>query len=146
MSRPIKAISLWEPWATLVAMNQKQYETRSWPWNYRGEILICASKAGIKKSLLSSLLKEKAFRTVLGENPELNFGKAVAIATITGCIPTYDMKFDDTNTKYEKDFGDYSYGRFAIKLEDIKRIKNPFPVIGRQGFFFVELPEDVEFV
>lgn len=39
-----KTITLWQPYATLVATGIKQYETRSWPTNYRGPLLIHAAK------------------------------------------------------------------------------------------------------
>lgn len=40
----MKAITLWQPWATLVARKVKVIETRSWSTNYRGPLAIHASK------------------------------------------------------------------------------------------------------
>jgi len=40
----VKAITIREPWATLVAIGAKQIETRSWPTSYRGPIAIHAAK------------------------------------------------------------------------------------------------------
>jgi len=40
----MKAITLWQPWASLIACGAKKYETRSWYTNYRGKIAIHASK------------------------------------------------------------------------------------------------------
>lgn len=40
----MKAISLWQPWATLVAIDAKRFETRSWKTNYRGLLAIHAAK------------------------------------------------------------------------------------------------------
>ncbi len=40
----MKAISLTQPWATLVAIGAKQIETRSWSTPYRGELAIHAAK------------------------------------------------------------------------------------------------------
>ncbi|MBP0020973.1 MAG: ASCH domain-containing protein, partial [Cyanobacteria bacterium SBLK] len=31
-----KAISLWQPWASLIAMGRKKFETRHWSTDYRG--------------------------------------------------------------------------------------------------------------
>src|SRR3972149_12240119 len=45
----MKAISLWQPWASLIAVGAKKYETRSWDTPYRGPLVICASKGGIPK-------------------------------------------------------------------------------------------------
>ena len=42
--RPIKALTLWQPWASLIAWGEKQYETRSWSTEYRGLLAIHASK------------------------------------------------------------------------------------------------------
>ncbi len=39
----MKAITLWQPWASLLACGAKIYETRSWATNYRGPIAIHAA-------------------------------------------------------------------------------------------------------
>lgn len=44
----MKALTIWQPWASLIACGVKQYETRSWPTKYRGPIAI---HAAIKKPL-----------------------------------------------------------------------------------------------
>lgn len=40
----IKAITLWQPWALLMALKEKEYETRSWMTTYRGPLAIHAAK------------------------------------------------------------------------------------------------------
>jgi ASCH domain. len=40
----MKAISLKEPWASLMLEGKKTIETRVWKTNYRGKLLLCASK------------------------------------------------------------------------------------------------------
>lgn len=40
----MKALSLWQPWATLIAVGQKRIETRHWPTTYRGPLAIHATK------------------------------------------------------------------------------------------------------
>lgn len=40
----MKAISLKQPWATMIANEEKTVETRTWPTRYRGDILIVSSK------------------------------------------------------------------------------------------------------
>lgn len=39
----MKAITIWQPWASLLACGAKQYETRSWATKYRGPIAIHAA-------------------------------------------------------------------------------------------------------
>ena len=38
-----KALSVKQPWASLIASGEKTIETRTWPTSYRGELLICSS-------------------------------------------------------------------------------------------------------
>ncbi len=40
----MKAITIWQPWASLIACGAKKYETRSWATNYRGPIAIHAAR------------------------------------------------------------------------------------------------------
>lgn len=44
----MKVITLWEPWASLIAVGAKMIETRSWNTNYRGRIAIHAAKKIVK--------------------------------------------------------------------------------------------------
>ena len=39
----MKALTIWQPWASLIARSVKQYETRSWATQYRGPIAIHAA-------------------------------------------------------------------------------------------------------
>ena len=40
----MKALSIKEPWASMIYSGKKTIETRTWQTNYRGKILLCASK------------------------------------------------------------------------------------------------------
>jgi hypothetical protein len=53
-----KAISLHQPWASLIALEIKKRETRSWSTKYRGKLLICSTK---KKYVPNSELINKIF-------------------------------------------------------------------------------------
>ena len=39
----MKALTIWQPWASLIACGAKRYETRSWATKYRGPIAIHAA-------------------------------------------------------------------------------------------------------
>ena len=54
----MKAITVWQPWATLLATGQKHNETRSWKTSYRGEILIHAAKTDHSGILLHIPMEE----------------------------------------------------------------------------------------
>ena len=149
----MKAISLWQPWASLIAVGAKQYETRSWKTDYRGPLLICASLKGIGKGKdrreLLDTLHGPRFQCALlsfGETPgkinwRLPFGQAIAIVDLTACTSTCDYQIDWIGC--EATFGDFSPGRYAWKLENVRAIE-PFPVKGRQGLFEVELPAGMQ--
>jgi len=148
----MKAISMWEPWASLVRTGAKRLETRSWSTRYRGPLLICAAKGGIPKSELIFLLScwnfqgglaplvgkplDLTFRSWPGVKIEdLNFGKAVAVVDLVNCKPTGKLTQEEIGT--DEPFGDFSMGRFAWQLENVVAIE-PFPVKGMQGLFEVD--------
>lgn len=142
----IKAISLWQPWASLIAVGAKKYETRSWKTNYRGPLLICATKKIIKLPCVGSWEFRRAARLALNIPAGQSFrtdhhGMAVAIAYLTGCYRIEDFIHNPEAyplSDNEKVFGDFSPGRYAWKLENVRAIE-PFPVRGRQGLFEVEV-------
>ena len=152
----IKALSFWEPWASLIGL--KTIETRPRKFNYRGPLLICASVFGAfpgrKRRYVIERLHvpqirqalSKLFKVddVLGIYFKLSFGQAVSICNLTDCHSTNGTGWMQGMTpeqiEREKVFGDFSPDRFALRLENIRPIK-PFPVIGRQGLFDVEVPE-----
>ncbi len=146
----MRAISLWEPWASGIFTGAKRFETRSWPTKYRGPLLICAAKGGLSKGELLAFLScwdwqgalaplkgrplDLTFHSWPGVDVEnLFFGKAVAIVDLADCIPTDKLTLAETAIEHH--FGDFSLGRFAWKLENLRPLKTPFPVKGRQGFF-----------
>lgn len=43
----MKAITIWQPWASLIAVGAKKFETRPWATNYRGPIAIHAAKNSV---------------------------------------------------------------------------------------------------
>ncbi len=44
----MKALTLWQPWASLIALGVKTIETRSWSTDYRGPLAIHAAKRRAK--------------------------------------------------------------------------------------------------
>ena len=85
----MKAISLLQPWATLVIIGVKTIETRSWGTHHRGNILIHASqgKAG------SIFALEPPFKKYIPDFTKLSFGAVIGQATITGVERIEDLEF-----------------------------------------------------
>lgn len=138
----IKALSLWQPHATLFVLNLRRIEKRTRPLSYRGPLLICASKETREakrllgfdyfsgSAFIKSLLKPHGYQSWR----DLPYGMAVAIADMTDCRETKELTAKD----YTDDFWfHYPGGRYGLIWENIRPI-TPFPVIGRQGLFEVE--------
>lgn len=166
----MKALSLHQPWATLVALGAKRYETRGWETSYRGPLLICSSKGGLCRSSFQELIGsqpvfQKALQPLLPPNckhPILDdyfwgmcWGAALAVVDLVECLSTVELgkqfekgKLPHFRNTDELFFGDFSPGRFAWKLENVRRLKKPFTVKGRQRLFEVDDPllEGMEFL
>lgn len=113
----MKAISLKQPWANMIAARVKTIETRKWKTSYRGTILICAS-----------MNVDSSFDH---DWPTQPVGVAVALAEIVDCRP---MVAAD-----EKDACCAVYPRAnSWVLANIVPIK-PFSVRGALGVFDVDI-------
>ena len=149
-----KCLSLTQPWAELVALGAKKLETRSWSTNYRGPLAIHAAKRFPPEARL--LCHEQPFRSFLertdGTSPEnLPLGAIIAVVDMTGCfatpgegIPWQEHVGDLRRSpdEPERSFGDYSPGRFAWRLANVRRLDNPVPFKGSLGLF--DIPWSVE--
>lgn len=136
----MKALSLIQPWASLVAIGAKLYETRSWQTNYRGEIAIHASKN--KEAL--NLCLQQPFVDVLFKrrtwDSAVPLGGIVAVVNVLGCAPAeqYDQPpYSDMLGIYERAFGDWSPGRYVWQLADIRLLPEPVPCRGALGIWNV---------
>jgi len=144
MVTTIKALSMWQPWASLVGLEAKRYETRSWSTNYRGPLLICSAK---KKDLSSlRLLREPSFQIGLGgmlpdliRPRDLPYGEAIAIVDLVAVVPTVELSSNQLSI-YEREYGDFSPGRFAWKLENVRTLARGWEIKGDRYLFDVELP------
>ncbi|MEQ8577588.1 MAG: ASCH domain-containing protein [Balneola sp.] len=133
----MKAISLWQPWATLMANNFKTIETRGWKTNYRGDLLICSTKNGLSKKAFNETVEHLGMKEL-----EYPLGQALCVVDLYDVIQTDMLSFYDYFS--EEEFGDYSPGRFAWLTDSCRPIK-PFQVVGQQGLFNVD-DELIEFL
>lgn len=134
----MKAISLWQPWASLIAIKAKKVETRSWYTDYRGDLLICAAKT-MNREYQDYYYSLPNIPMINQTEPvpytDLPRGYAVAKVRLVDCVKmTQDLI--DKASEQEKLVGDWKRGRFAWFLDDIQSVE-PFPVRGQQGLFVV---------
>lgn len=86
----MKALSLIQPWATLIVLGEKRIETRSWPTKHRGHLAIHASKNFPDDC--RRLCEERPFREALARHgltaDTLPLGQVLGFATIDDCVST----------------------------------------------------------
>ena len=108
----MKALSIRQPWANLIASGQKTIETRKWKTNYRGDLLIVASKTGT----------------------EPPFGCAVAIVTLVDCRAMTVLDEAAACTEmYQR--------ACSWVLENVRPVE-PFPVTGQLGLYEVDIEQE----
>ena len=154
----MRAISLWQPWAQLVAIGAKRIETRHWPTNIRGTIAIHAAKKWNRE--LRELSMEQPFRDALYPGNAITWacapalGAIVAVAELYTCAPIVhpggavgarQSVLDPLALRpEEKAFGNYDLSagpRFAWGLRNAQALAEPIPFTGRQGFF--DVPDEL---
>jgi hypothetical protein len=147
----MKAITLWQPWASLLACGAKKYETRSWATSYRGPIAIHAGKLYLNQ--FEEQFGDTAHKALKEAAPGFTFmhalprGAVIATAELVGCwemlINPYDgvIHFlDETDAAICPDrsellFGDWEPGRFAWEFANMKMLPEPIPAKGAQGLW-----------
>jgi activating signal cointegrator 1 len=136
----MKALSLTQPWAQLVVLGEKQFETRSWRSGYRGLLAIHASKGFPARA--KDLLNARQFAQSLGLfgiNKPLPLGAIVGIVELTSCIDTSIAR--GRLTDKEVAFGNWSPERWAWQLKNPEML-NPIPCKGALGLW--EVPAEIE--
>lgn len=110
----LKAISLQQPYANLVASGRKTIETREWGTSYRGDLLICASLSGIgePKGLALCIVELYLIRPMTPADAE------------AACIDVYPRAK-------------------AWLIRNRRVLRQPFPVKGQLGLYDVEVDRSV---
>lgn len=151
----MKALTLTQPWATLVAIGAKKIETRSWSTQYRGPLAIHAAKLFPKSA--RELYKTEPFESTLMlyirmyKASRLNLfhfvlpvGCMIATCELVAIfmiekrhrlLPTFSQPLYLPPVEPELSFGDYTPGRYAWILGNIKPLSEPIPVKGKLGLW-----------
>ena len=140
----LPAISVRQPWATLLAHGLKHYETRSWRAQYEGPLAIHASATfhpqdrlwTLQTPEVCRLLAKCGYTNVL----ELPLGGVLAVGSLSGCYQTHLNAKVISHT--ERILGDWSPNRWAWRLDDVRLLQAPVWVRGHQGLWRCELPDD----
>ncbi len=147
----MKALTLYEPWAALVAEGWKEVETRDWYTSYRGPLAIHSSVHPADKleiSRITFLLGSKGCLM-----PEFHMGRVVAVCRLAACVPTQIRGLRSTQIKppfeprhgwaVELQVGNYDFGRWAWILRDVRRLEKPIAVRGQRKLWEWTPPDDI---
>jgi len=130
----MKAITLFQPWASLIAIGAKTIETRSWFTAYRGPLAIHAAKKVAPTD-------DPYYRSVLAAAgltyEALPYGVIVATCRLADC---WQITAANCPCYPEFAFGDFRSGWFAWKLADIKPLSEPVPARGHHGLWNLKTP------
>lgn len=160
----MRAITLTQPWATLVALGAKTVETRSWGTSYRGRLLIHAAQGFPRDAKALCFLSPWAYClrrrfSVAPYPPNLLPRKAaVAVADLVNVLPTSDPVVQSrflesgqnkppwqwTPDELNAEFGNFEPGRFVWVLANVRRLRAPYPMAGALGLWNVPPHIDVE--
>ena len=158
------ALTLTQPWATLVAIGAKRIETRSWSTRYRGPLAIHAAKRfpryarefttePICYEAVKSLYPWRDRLARVNSSGEAAYPLGVVLATcvLADCcrIVTREHMFNDAGSSSaylangemfpplepELSFGNYEHGRFGFLLKDVVALPKPIPAKGALGLW-----------
>lgn len=135
----MKAITIYQPWATLIAIGAKKFETRSWPTRYRGQLAIHAGKkneeVACQEVPIRKALEEYGYNV-------FNLPTGAIIVELVDCLKSVDTWTDGYELEGrrlvyspEYEFGDFTPGRYAWELTDVKLLPQPVPAKGQQGLW-----------
>ena len=125
----MKALSVKQPWAWLIASGRKSIETRLWNTHYRGDLLIVSSKKLDTDNVMENFYEKYGILVTMN----LQLGKALCIANLVDCR---QMTKEDEEVACCELYD----GTWGWVFENVRRIK-PFPVKGSLGLYNVQIED-----
>jgi hypothetical protein len=134
----MKAITIHQPWAWLIAEGVKPYENRSWKTAYRGPLAIhVGAPSTWKEAAVVATLDDLVESGMLpaDRRPTLEvlrgeLGQVIAVSELRDCKTSEEAKAGPGGA-WVNDSG------FAFDLADVRRVK-PIALTGKQQLFNVE--------
>ena len=139
---PIRALSLTQPWATLVVIGAKEYETRSWaPVTYRHDLIAIHASKGYP-GWAQSYEQDGVFTHALRRYPVRPLVRGAIIGLVSmGDIYPIERGMTLVSPT-ERAFGDFGPGRWAWKLLSPLLFSEPIPIKGALQLW--KVPPDVQ--
>ena len=152
-AEPLYAITLHQPWASLIVLGLKTVETRSWPAPTRlvgqriavhaGKRLVRQPGDAIEQELWARW--EEDWRVIIPT------GAVVATVVLAGMAQVEHINLLESRAVHDPGtevgcavgtgrtpidpWGDFSSGRWLWFLDDVEALPEPVPAVGRQSFW-----------
>lgn len=131
----VKALTLWQPYASLIMAGLKRYETRSWSTQYRGPLVIHAAKRWDSERKRDTdrvriLLQQHGAEEVFSTPMENTLGCALGVVDLVSC-----RQMDDGGSELENTIGTFGPGRYGWECELLKVFESPVADTGKQGLW-----------
>jgi hypothetical protein len=137
----MRTLSLWQPWASLVALGKKKYETRDWPMQFTGRLAIHAAKHPFNPKEYDAAWLREFYHELAADEIDLGhlkYGYVVCVVDVPApSVRTEEIR-DGLGAK-ERMYGNYTDNRFATRLANVRALSPALPFKGKQGFFDVPL-------
>lgn len=135
----MKALSLWQPWASLWLSPAKVHETRHWATKYRGPLLVHAAKT------VPSAFQGCELADICVREFGADWRRTLPRGVLLGRVHLIDMVSTDVFSPVQAntDFvcGNWARGRWGWKRDEhYDLFRHPIPFTGRQRIF--EVPVD----
>lgn len=139
----MKAITIKQPWATLIALGEKRFETRSWQTKHRGKIAIHVGKTIDKQAFDEVTIMATLLKHGIKSHEDLPTGAVIATVDLIEChkvTSNYYSMYEEEKAGTDKGlliegdewwFGDYTEGRYAWELANVKPLHEPIPAKGQ---------------
>ena len=125
----MKALTICQPYATLIVRGEKLVENREWPTRYRGRLLIHAGKS---RQWLDD--EDEAEFAELGD--PLVFGAVVGEARLADVLRIERIRWGDYDAQYPwLREHEHTNGTWCWVLQDVQRYAQPVPWKGAQGLW-----------
>lgn len=157
----MRASTLWQPWASLVAIGVKRFETRNYPPPAKlieQRIAIHAAVRPIQATwrtldyaTCEAITMAFTKAGIKGDLGQLPHGAVVCTAVLAGAyqckgfvteggvLSVRTERFRHSPTEFPilpvDPFGDFSPGRWLWHLADVQRLPEPVPAKGKQGWW-----------
>jgi hypothetical protein len=142
----MKALTIHQPYAELIARGDKRVENRVWRTHHRGDLAIHAGLKYVRDEDLPPFLRGYAALGG-GEDDNCDFGAIIAVVEVIDCVhidevnePALFYDLDDP-LRWAVNHPEHTTGPWCWILENVRRLTEPIPITGTQMLW--EVPPKV---